>query len=462
MFFLILLSVIQICFLPGFILFILLNRKSSETKMLLIPVFSFALSLIVNYLIVIILIYFHIYIRSVLFIVQMLELVILLALYFFRREEFNIKSYRYAFRGLIKNGKQLISYKKGAFEKITSSFILLSLLLFAALILIMLLNIGKIFNTWDAIFSWNRWAIDFFNNKIPVSTYHYPQLIPANWSVSYIIFGYPLQFIPKAIMPLFLILVAYSFLVLGIQYKRMLFFPAMILLFLSFNKLNWTDGFVDVPVAFFSILIFICLSLLKDEMTDKGKHNLILTAILFVCGSAVTKQAGIFLVGVFPLILIILSRGSYQWNIANIVKAGLFFFAMILVIIIPYYFYAQMAIKQGIAASEVPYVTKEIYNGASYFERVINASKFFSNVFTSRVLFIICLLPFFVSFTNPTLRSLNLVLVVPYTLIWALFFSCDLRNAAIIIPFLCLGIGGGIEIIINRFFKTPSIPNYGL
>jgi hypothetical protein len=449
MFFLILLSVLQICFIPGFIVFVFLNRKPDDTKVLLAPVISFGLSLIINYLIVLFLSYFHLYTRSALIIVFITEVIFLVCYFFFFKPDTDVYNVKRIFREILSEAKFFIDFRKSFYDKVKSVLFILSLLLLTALSLMLILNTGKIFHTWDAVFSWNRWAIDFYNNGIPSSTYHYPLLIPANWSVSYVLCGYPLQFIPKAIMPLF-----YSFIILGIKQRSIAFISTVFFLFLGFNLLNWTDGFVDVPVAFFSILVFICLVLINKDDTENDKKKYILLSTILVCGSAVTKQAGIFLVLIYPLLLFILTKHKFVWTSRKIIKSCLLFLLFIVVIIIPYYIYAEIAIKKGFAASEIPYVTNEIYNGASWFERLINAGKIFSNVFNSRILFIICIYPFLLSFTRHTFRLLNISLVLPYALIWALFFSYDLRNSAIIIPYFCLGIGVGLEIILKRLQKT--------
>lgn len=456
MFFLILLSVLQICFIPGFIIFIFLNRKSDDTRVLLAPVISFGLSLIINYLIVLFLSYFHIYTRSAFFIVLITEFILLVSFFVFYKPDIEMYSWKRIFRELLCEAKLFIDFRTSAYNKIKSVIFILSIFLLIAMSVLSILNIGKIFNTWDAIFSWNRWAIDFYKNGMPSSTYHYPLLIPANWSVSYVLCGYPLQFVPKAIMPLFLILQVYSFIILGIKQRSFLFIMAVPFLFLGLHRFYWTDGFVDVPVAFFSILVFVCLNLIKKEDHEVDKKKYILISALLVCGSAVTKQAGIFLVLVYPFLIFLLTKDKFVWTSRKIIKSCLFFLLLIAIIIIPYYLYAEIAIKKGFAASEIHYVTNEIYNGASWFERLLNAGQLFSDVFTRRVLFIICIYPFLLSFTERTFRILNFSVVIPYALIWALFFSYDLRNAAIIIPYFSLGIGVGLDKIFKRLQKTSE------
>jgi uncharacterized membrane protein len=89
-----LLSVCQICFIPGFIIYVLLNRNLNDSKVLLIPVFSFALSLIINYILVTALSYFHIYTRIALIILLLTEFAVLALLVVLSRidtERFNIR-----------------------------------------------------------------------------------------------------------------------------------------------------------------------------------------------------------------------------------------------------------------------------------------------------------------------------------------------------------------------------------
>jgi uncharacterized membrane protein len=91
MVFIMLLSVFQICFIPGFIVYVFLNRHTNDSKVLLIPVFSFALSLIINYIIVSSLAYFHIYTRLALIILLLIEFIVLTSLFVLRK--INISSY---------------------------------------------------------------------------------------------------------------------------------------------------------------------------------------------------------------------------------------------------------------------------------------------------------------------------------------------------------------------------------
>ncbi|MCE5347760.1 MAG: hypothetical protein LLG13_15945 [Bacteroidales bacterium] len=423
----------------------------------MVPAISFALSLIINYIIVSFLSYFHIYTRFALIILLIAEFIFLASVFVFHKLNIDKFNGRKTYNEIIHEINLLFKLQKSAYDVIKFSLFILSILLLIYLSILLIFNIGKIFNAWDAVFSWNRWALDFYNNKIPTGTYHYPQLIPANWSISYVLCGYPLQFIPRGLMPLFLIFPVYSLIILGIKQKSTVFFSSVFFLFLGFNRLNWTDGCVDVPVAFFSILAYISLILIKKEDHEPDKKKYILLSTIFVCGAAVTKQAGIFVVVIYPLLLYFLTKDKFEWTYQNIIKFSSFFLTMVIIIVLPFYSYVEIAIRSGSETSEIHYVTNEIYHGASYPERLLNACRLFSDVFSSRLIFVICIYPFLLSFTDKTFRLWNFVFVIPYSIIWAIFFSYDLRNVAIVIPFFCLGIGVGLDIILKRLQTLPLI-----
>jgi hypothetical protein len=450
-----LLSALQICFLPGFIAFVIIHKRYRPVNSLLLPVFSFGLSLIINYIIVSFLAYFELYTRLSVICLLISECFILAILVLTHRFTSELFNFGEAFKELRNGVNFLVDDHKPAFRSVRLVIFLLSVLLLISLLAIMILNIGKIFNTWDAVFSWNRWAIDFSNNHFPPGTYHYPQLLPANWSICYVLCGWPFQFVPKAMMPLFLILSVYALIVLGLLKRKPFLFTTVIFIFLGMSRLNWTDGFADVPVAFFGLMVFIFISLINKIENSENQKYLLLGAFV-ACGAAVTKQAGIFVLLTYPLMVFLFAYKNSDLTYKKIFSLSLYFLFMIVIIVLPYYLYADRAIRTGQAESEIGWVTHEIYNGATYPERFIKACILFSGVFSSRILFVLCIIPFLLSLKNKNLRRLSFAFTIPYSLIWALFFSYDTRNSAIIIPYFSLGIGYGIEIILNSFQKSPD------
>ena len=450
MIFLMLLSLLQICFIPGFIVYIYLNRNTDDKDSLFIPVFSFAISLIINYIIVFSLAYFNLYTRGALIILLLIELFALTGLFVLRK----INNGRYNVKMIFAETRQeinlLFDVRKYAHGLIQSVLFIFSVLLLIYLSVIFIIKAGSIFNAWDAVFSWNRWAVDFYHNKLPSGTWHYPQLLPANWSIAYVLSGYPLQFIPKGIMPLFLIFIVYSFIITGIKERSLIYFIASIFSYQTMMRFHWTDGDVDVPVAFFSVLIYISLFLVTKAGNKKSKRKYLILSALFVCGSAVTKQAGIFLVIVYPILLLIFTKHSFSWNNKKIAEFLGFFLAMIVIIVVPFYLHTELAIRNGLEKSEINVVTNDIYNGASYLERFFGACSLFTTSFSSILLFSVVIFLFLFSFADRTFRILNLSVVIPYFIIWAIFFSYDLRNFAIMFPYICLGAGVGFDIFSGK------------
>lgn len=454
MFFPVLLSFLQICFIPGFIAYMLLGRKSTDNKLLMVPVFSFGLSLIINFLVVFALTYFHIYTRSVLIILLSAECIILAGI-FINKPNLEVFDLKKALSELIDEFSIMINIKESYFVIIRVLIFLVPISLFVTLILTMFLNSGKIFEEWDAVFSWNRWAVDFSNNNMPLSTYHYPQLIPANWSIAYVLCNYPLQFIPKTIMHLFLILLVYSLIVLGINQRKAFLYFSVFFVFQSLSKhrFYWTEGYADVSVAFYSILVYLSLIMINKDQSEFDKLKYIILSFLFACGAAITKQAGLFILILYPFFLYILSKGKINWNYPKILKISLLFLGLIVLTVLPYYFWAEVEINKGHAASEISYVTKDIYNGASYSERFSHAIEVFKDVFSSKIIFNLSLVFFLFSFTDKVFRLLNLFFLIPCFLIWALFFSYDIRNISIIIPYYSISIGIGLVTCFNIIQK---------
>ena len=53
-----------------------------------------------------------------------------------------------------------------------------AMVVIAGFALASLAQFGQIFQQWDAVISWNRWAIDWSANRLPTFTSLYPQLLP--------------------------------------------------------------------------------------------------------------------------------------------------------------------------------------------------------------------------------------------------------------------------------------------
>jgi len=66
------------------------------------------------------------------------------------------------------------------------ALVVTALLVIGGFALACIAQVGQIFQQWDAVVSWNRWAVDWAANRLPYATSIYPQLLPTNLSLSYV------------------------------------------------------------------------------------------------------------------------------------------------------------------------------------------------------------------------------------------------------------------------------------
>ncbi len=174
-----LISILQIIFLPGLLALIIFKIKTDSPIQKWLYIFSF--SLFANYGLITVLTLIHLYTLYILWTLLIIKLLILMI--FFRNELTKIVS-NISFRDAY---IKLFEFLKS--KTIGNRIIIIvsgSILLFYVAVL--LANIGTIFYYVDTVnnYEWNSWAIDFANNILPKYSSHFPQLLPANWSISYV------------------------------------------------------------------------------------------------------------------------------------------------------------------------------------------------------------------------------------------------------------------------------------
>ncbi|MBT3389751.1 MAG: hypothetical protein HN413_05010, partial [Chloroflexi bacterium] len=219
MFLLGLISIIQITFLPGLILLKFFKAKHGILQSL---VYAFALSLISNHLLVFTITALRINISIAFYVIFVLEIVGFIVLY---KDEL-----RQPLTTTLTNKREefivdLSSFWTSHAQKSSSSYQIIVEIIALVSILwagssiwwafrVWLSNVDTVFIQWDAIVSWNRWAIEWFNGSFPSLTNRYAQLIPTNFAVTYAYLGgTQLQFFAKSIMPffnLFILLLLFS------------------------------------------------------------------------------------------------------------------------------------------------------------------------------------------------------------------------------------------------------------
>jgi hypothetical protein len=305
------------------------------------------------------------------------------------------------------------------------------------------LNLGTVFNTWDAVVSWNQWAVTWAQNRIPTDTVYYPQLLPANWSLTYVAMGsLQVQFFAKAVAPLFLLLTLALLFDLGLDARSMGFFIAVTLARLITKKFAGdfiADGYADIPVAFMGFLAIYALLKVEHSADPAARRMGVWLGALFAAGAALTKQAGGYLLLVYPLLAYLLVvRGTANANPRDQRRLVLLPFALALLLVLPWYGYRSTVIQLGLEKSNVEYVTSGIYGGLGVFERVARAFRGLG-IYGYLVLFLLPALPFM----RRAYRWLVGLVVLPFGLIWAAYFSYEPRNLSLAFPVigLCCGMG---------------------
>ena len=237
MFILGMLSVFQITFLPGMLIYKAFKIQKEIINSL---VFTFGLSLIANYCGVFLLTALGLYTLTVVYIVFIIEIALVLWLY---RETLlsslgnlgitvvkRITSYFSNFE--IKNPKN--NQKQAVVNLLMGGiFVFFIIMAFSSLWWILKFwwnNLGSVFTMWDPVVQWNQWTTAWFQNKIPLGTHLYPQLMPMNFSIPYIFLGSSqLQLFTTGFMPLFSIYILLIMLDLGLRYRRIGYFIGLVI-----------------------------------------------------------------------------------------------------------------------------------------------------------------------------------------------------------------------------------------
>jgi len=465
MFLLGMLGVLQMTLLPGLLLLKGVHLKGEGFSGSLVQwlVYSFGFSLIVNFLIVFFLTALGLYLRPVVVFLLLVELILL------------VWVFRHDLRSPLTTGLQvLVERTRRVGEKFSQKVlptdgdplitvlrlvavgvllgVAVSSVLWAGRVLIS--NVGSVFSSWDAIYSWNRWAVEWAANGIPTETSQYPQLLPANWSLSYVLTGDSgMQLFVKATMPLFLLYTLMLILDLGLEGWAVGAFIAVEITRLAIKKFTGefiAEGYADVPLAFFALLAV-------HPLLRNRRNSWQFTAVMgltLAAGAAVTKQPGLFLLGVYPLLSFLLLKPGVagvrqNWKILGVGLLAAAFVSL------AWYGYNQIALMTGAESSNLGWLTGGIYGGASLLERAQPAW-----LSLGKYAWLLALLIPGSVLLRPAYRWLALLVVLPWAVIWLFMFSYDTRNTAMILPLLglCVGelLGRGFDLALALLEKLHT------
>ena len=427
------LAFLQIIFLPGFLFLRYLKIKTQTFVEKII--FIFALSLIINFILVFSLTLLKLYQPPVFYLIFILEVIIFLPTIVNKNIIFRLK----------------IPKKCSFFSKI---FFVVCLLVIIRFLYPFFQNLSlrSVFLEGDVIDSWNIWAIQWAKNKIPLATYHYPQLIPTNWSLTYIFMkNTTIEYFAKLLMPLFSIALLLIFFDLAKQTKKISYiFGAIItagLLHYYLDNSYLRDGYPDIAFAFFAFLPFYCFLLFQENKN----YQYLFLMLIFALGSFLTKQLGIyivFLASILPTRLF-LSQG----NKLKTIKNPLFLFSFFLLVLIIFWYILKLP------EIKTAYNIESIYRAAmtdkltqfSLSSRFLRSLKLLvPNLKGVLIIGFITLLTFF-SLKEKLSQKLFFFLILPLFIFWSLFLNYDQRNLIVIFPYLGYTTALGFIFFLNLF-----------
>ncbi|HQF42218.1 MAG TPA: hypothetical protein PK073_04825 [Ignavibacteriaceae bacterium] len=426
------LAFLQTVLLPGYVFINIFKVKTESNIQKWIYIFAF--SLFVNYALVTILVTLGIYKFTSVVVIIVLEFLFIIYLLFKRKIKLNISI---KFRNLI---LEYLSFLKS----ITTGgrvLFLISGVIVLFYVSLFFANIGTIFYFVDTVYHahhWNTWSIDFSNNIFPIESSHFPQLIPTNWSISYLLINEPnVHFFPKSIMPLFFLCNLLLFLALGIEKKQYVYFFGLIIYGL-FAPIIYSLGFIadgnaDLPVSFFSFLAFYAY-----RKTDKAEFKLkeYLVVFLFASTAAGTKLAGFYVFFFLSLLclynLVKNFRRLTKKEIINLIVS------VILILIINLFWYL---VKPKVMASGLH---QPEWLAEGYLNILKNALYLVYNNFGLPVVAFLIITIFFSLLTKEA-KYITMVFVIPPVILWMFKYSADFRNLSFVVPFISYVSAFGVE-----------------
>ena len=398
-FFLGCLSILQIFCLPGIAL---KNIFKLDGTILFNIIKIIIISLLVNYLLITLLIYLKIYTKEVLLFIIALELIFILINLDYGKRKLNIDV---------------------SINSVITTFI------FILIIFALFKNTGNVFYSWDAVVSYNEWAINFSNSIYPGGMVR-PELIPKLWSMTYLITSSEIEFFAKfttVIYPILILLVCLDEILVNKRpsnYIKLFLFC----LYFYYQRNFILTGYVDTALVAIVTIFFYLL----NKKTNYKTQSLQATTILV--------SLGIKLSGLFTLFYFL-----------SLKKNSLIFKAIVLVITLLYFIALYFNSFHN-------FFGQTIFNEMGQLDDFNLENKIRYSLFLLKDsnLFYFLLIPFFGLLLNETRRILFLF-IFPGIIYWMLFLSYDIRNMLFTIPAIIIV----NSILIERvLFKIKLLSNF--
>lgn len=300
----------------------------------------------------------------------------------------------------------------------------------------------SVFTGHDAVFSWNRWAMDWFRGHLPEFTMNYPQLIPANWATIYAVNGTPLEVLARTIMPLFPLLTAIAFLRL-VESPGVQVVGAVLCVFLVDTYFSrWTStGYVDLAVMFMSFsALSVGYSLDTSRSAQSQRFQMVLGSVLATAAS-LTKQPGWLAVCFLQTIYIVgfanrASRGDWWVIVSPALVAS--------VLSLPWYLGKLLEVHAGTERDILTHLLTDVHEGRSLGEKLAYSYGILAGQLHQLVLVVLGVVAMASVFVSGLAR-LNLLFATVTLFVWAALFGYSVRNLAVAVPMWSLAFAWGLQ-----------------
>lgn len=331
-----------------------------------------------------------------------------------------------------------------------------------------ILRLGDTFAHRDTLSSWNRWATELAFNIWPTFSGGYPQLVPSNYALTYLFTqNGEVWFFAKFWISLFFPVLLLSLYQLYWDKKRWEIALAVPFTLIFCYQILGADlvygGTADIALATFAFSALAALLRASSSADPDRCHRELLLGALFAVGAALTKQGGLYVLALYPLLAWAFVIRSAELEARKrlmpwvaILSAGS------LLAVLPWY--VREALSERIITADLLF---DVHQGRDAWERLLHAWQLLEQpTFNGELLLVIALT--LLSLAVPGYRLLTLLVALPYALIWALGFSYDQRNIALALPLFALSSAFGIGVVwrgLNAFMvkNTPlSVPQQRL
>lgn len=312
---------------------------------------------------------------------------------------------------------------------------------------------GSVITGFDPVAQWNPWAVEWASNHPPVRIFHYPQLVPILWSIPYATMGNAsIEFFSSSFKFIFWLAIFETLIYLALRSRDIFLVisvPLASSLLRSIAGRTTLEDYIDVPVAMFALIAVAIL--LPPRMASRSPGRVVTAALLLASGAAMTKQVGLYMIGAVPLLVLC-------WEMDINPRLGALFrtaigltwrAALALALCASIYVYAEITIKAGTNGSELSYLFEEIYEQPSRIARALDGLR--SVLASMSWLEIVAVFAGSIAVLwDRRYRWVLLVICIPFSILWAFFFSYDSRNVALTVPFWALTTAVGLKIILLR------------